>query len=98
MQPGKTLKFCAANKEVGEQLKSMGRPQAGPAAAKEVRPASATTLIEFVAQEVEQNKRVITSVKKLPEIAGDPAKPRSIRALMTKECQQATSDFDKACY
>jgi hypothetical protein len=98
MQPGKNLKFYAANKEVWEQLKSMGRLHAGPAAAKEVPPASATTLIEFVAQEVEQNKRVISSVKKLPEIAGDPSKPRSIRALMTKECQQAASDFDKACY
>ncbi len=98
MQPGKNLKFYAADKKVWEELKSMGRLHAGPAAAKEVPPASATTLIEFVAQEVEQNKRVITSVKKLPEIAGDPAKPRSIRALMTKECQQAKSDFDKACY
>ncbi len=75
MQPGKNLKFYAADKKVWEELKSMGRLHAGPAAA-----------------------RVITSVKKLPEIAGDPAKPRSIRALMTKECQQAKSDFDKACY
>lgn len=98
MQPGKNLKFYAADKKVWEELKSMGRLHAGPAAAKEVPPASATTLIEFVAQEVEQNKRVISSVKKLPEIAGDPSKPRSIRALMTKECQQAKSDFDKACY
>lgn len=98
IHPGKNLKFYAANKEVWEQLKSMARAHAGPAAAKEVPPASPTTLVEFVAQEVEQNRRVISSVKKLQEIAGDPTKPRSMRALTVKECQQADSDFDKSCY
>src|SRR5579884_1853904 len=67
IHPGKNLKFYAANKEVWDQLKSMARPHAGPAAAKEVPPASPTTLIEFTAQEVEQNRRVISSVKKLNE-------------------------------
>ena len=97
IHPGKNLKFYAANKEVWEQLKSMARPHAGPAAAKEVPPASATTLIEFTAQETEQNHRVITSVKKLPEIAGDPSKPRSIRAIQQPACA-GKDDFDKACY
>ena len=97
IHPGKNLKFYAANKEVWEQLKSMARPHAGPAAAKEVPPASATTLIEFAAQEVEQNRRVISSVKKLPEIAGDPAKPRGIRTLKEAACQ-GKDEFDKACY
>ena len=97
IHPGKNLKFYAANKEVWEQLKSMARSHAGPAAAKEVPPASATTLIEFVAQEVEQNRRVISSVKKLPEIAGDPAKPRGIRTLKEAACQ-GKDEFDKACY
>ena len=97
INPGKNLKFYAANKEVWEQLKSMARPHAGPAAAKEVPPASATTLIEFVAQEVEQNRRVISSVKKLPEIAGDPAKPRGIRTLKEAACQ-GKDEFEKACY
>ena len=97
IHPGKNLKFYAANKEVWDQLKSMARPHAGPAAAKEVPPASATTLVEFVAQEVEQNRRVISSVKKLPEIAGDPAKPRGIRALKEAACQ-GKDEFDKACY
>jgi len=97
IHPGKNLKFYAANKEVWDQLKSMARPHAGPAAAKEVPPSSATTLIEFVAQEVEQNRRVISSVKKLPEIAGDPAKPRGIRALKEAACQ-GKDEFDKACY
>ncbi|MBI4402299.1 MAG: hypothetical protein HY581_11780 [Nitrospirae bacterium] len=98
IHPGKNLKFYAANKQVWDELKTMARPHAGPAAAKEVPPASATTLIEFVAQETEQNHRVISSVKKLPEIAGAPDKPRSIRALMTKECQESSSEYDKKCY
>jgi hypothetical protein len=97
IHPGKNLKFYAGNKEIWDQLKSMARPHAGPAAAKEVPPASATTLIEFVAQEVEQNRRVISSLKKLPEIAGDPAKPRGIRTLKEAACQ-GKDEFDKACY
>ncbi len=97
IHPGKNLKFYAANKQVWDELKSMARSHAGPAAAKEVPPASATTLIEFVAQEVEQNRRVISSVKKLPEIAGAPDKPRGIGALKEKACA-SKSEFDKECY
>jgi hypothetical protein len=98
IHPGKNLKFYAGNKEIWDQLKSMARSHAGPAAAKEVPPASSTTLIEFTAQEVEQNRRVISSIKKLPETAGAPDKPRSIRALLLKECYEANSEFDKKCY
>ena len=94
IHPGKNLKFYAANKEVWEQLKSMARSHAGPAAAKEVPPASATTLIEFMAQETEQNHRVITSVKKLNEIAGAPGKTKSIMALKAG-CADET---DAKCY
>ena len=98
VHPGKTLKFYA-DKGAWEQLKSMARPHAGPAAAKEVPPASPTTLIEFTAQEVEQNHRVITSVKKLPEVAGEPDKPRSIRALKEAACAGANkSEFEAECY
>jgi len=97
IHPGKNLKFYAANKQVWDELKSMARSHAGPAAAKEVPPASATTLIEFVAQEVEQNRRVISSVKKLPEIAGAPDKPRGIGALNEAACA-GKSEFDKECY
>jgi hypothetical protein len=98
IHPGKNLKFYAANKEVWEQLKSMARPHAGPAAAKEVPPASPTTLVEFTAQEVEQNRRVISNVKKMTDVAGAPDKPRSIRALLLKECYEANSEFDQKCY
>ncbi len=96
IHPGKNLKFYAADKAVWEQLKSMARPHAGPAAAKEVPPASQTTLVEFVAQETEQNHRVITSVKKLNENAGDMGKPKSISSLRLKECE-GKNEHDAAC-
>jgi hypothetical protein len=85
VHPGKNLKFYA-DKGAWEELKKMGRPHAGPAAAKEVPPGSTTDLIEFTAVETEQNHRVIQSVKKLPEISGAPGKPMSISALRLKEC------------
>jgi hypothetical protein len=97
VHPGKNLKFYAANKEVFDQLKSMARPHAGPAAAKEVPPGSPTTLVEFTAQEVEQNRRVISSVKKLTENAGEPNQPRSISALRMKDCE-GKGEYDAACY
>jgi hypothetical protein len=96
IHPGKNLKFYAANKEIWDQLKGMARPHAGPAAAKEVPPASATTLVEFTAQETEQNRRVISSVKKLPEVAGEPSKPRSISALRVKGCD-GKDEYDANC-
>ena len=85
MQPGKNLKFYA-DKGAWEELKKMGRPHAGPAAAKEVPPSSTTDLIEFTVSEPEQNHRVITSIKKIPEVAGAQGKPLSISGLRLKEC------------
>lgn len=97
VHPGKNLKFYAANKEVWEQIKSMARPHAGPAAAKEVPPSSAATLVEIVAQEVEQNRRVIQSVKKLADNNGEPGKTRSISALRLKACE-GKNEYDADCY
>lgn len=96
IHPGKNVKFYAADKNVWEQLKSMARPHAGPAAAKEVPPASATTLVEFTAQETEQNHRVISAVKKLDENAGSIGHTKSISSLRLKDCV-GKFDEDKAC-
>jgi hypothetical protein len=85
IHPGKNVKFYA-DKGAWEELKKMGRPHAGPAAAKEVPPGSTTDLVEFTAVETEQNHRVITAVKKLAETAGAPGKTVSISALRLKEC------------
>ena len=95
VHPGKNIKFYA-DKGAWEELKKMGRPHAGPTAAKEVPPASTTDLIEFVATETEQNHRVISSVKKLPEVSGAMGKPLSISALRLKECA-GKNDLDLAC-
>ena len=93
--PGKTLKFYA-EKGAWEDLKKMGRPHAGPAAAKDVPPGSTTDLIEFVAVETEQNHRVISSVKKLPEVSGSMGKPLSISGLRLKECA-GKNEFESGC-
>ncbi|HSE60105.1 MAG TPA: hypothetical protein VLA99_15505, partial [Nitrospiraceae bacterium] len=98
VHPGKNLKFYAANKEVWEQIKSMARPHAGPAAAKEVPEGSKTVLVEFVAQETEQNHRVISSIKKLDEIAGAPGKTRSISSLRLKDCAGKDEVTDASCF
>jgi hypothetical protein len=95
IHPGKNLKFYA-DKGAWEELKKMARPHAGPAAAKEVPPSSTTDLIEFVATEPEQNHRVISSVKKLPEVAGSMGKPLSISGLRLKECA-GKSEVEAGC-
>ncbi|MEK6763608.1 MAG: hypothetical protein AABY96_12920 [Nitrospirota bacterium] len=95
IHPGKNLKFYA-DKGAWEELKKMGRPHAGPAAAKEVPPGSTTDLIEFVATEPEQNHRVISSVKKIPEVAGSMGKPLSISGLRLKECA-GKSEVEAGC-
>jgi hypothetical protein len=95
IHPGKTLKFYA-DKGAWDDLKKMARPHAGPAAAKEVPPSSTTDLIEFVATEPEQNHRVISSVKKIPEVAGSMGKPLSISGLRLKECA-GKGEFEAGC-
>ncbi|HEY7532974.1 MAG TPA: hypothetical protein VH681_09390 [Nitrospiraceae bacterium] len=97
IHPGKNVKFYA-EKGPWEELKKMGRPHAGPAAAKEVPPGSTTDLVEFTVVETEQNHRVITAVKKLSETAGAPGKTVSISALRLKECQGKNQVTDADCY
>ncbi len=95
IHPGKNLKFYA-DKGAWDELKKMARPHAGPAAAKDVPPSSEGVLIEFVATEPEQNHRVISSVKKLPEVAGSMGKPLSISGLRMKECA-GKSEVEAGC-
>jgi hypothetical protein len=95
IHPGKNLKFYA-DKGAWDTLKKLARPHAGPAAAKDVPPSSSTALVEFTVQETEQNHRVITAVKQIPEIAGEPGKPRGIRALKETACANKDEN-DAAC-
>ena len=89
--PGKNLKVYPANDKVWNQLKSLGTDQHGQAVMGKTR-GSKYTLVELVVQETEQNHRVVTSIKKISEIAGTPAKPRSIHSLRTISPAQAIED------
>ncbi|MGB0911238.1 MAG: hypothetical protein ACPGYT_12820 [Nitrospirales bacterium] len=80
--PGKNLKVYAANDKVMGQLKALGKGSSSQAVMTGTKP-SKYTLVEIVVQETEQNHRVATSVKAIDDVAGTPAKPRSIHSLRT---------------
>ncbi len=46
-------------------------------------------MVEIVVQEVEQNKRVISSAKPAEDVAGTPDKPRSIHSLRSLSVMDA---------
>ncbi len=78
--PGKNLKVYPANDAVWKDLKALGKGSHSQAVMSGTK-ASSYTLVELVVQETEQNYRVVSSVKKLKEVAGTPGKPRSIHSL-----------------
>lgn len=78
--PGKNVKMYAANDEILKTLVAAGKAEPSQAVMTDTKPSN-YGLVEIVVQEVEQNKRVIQSVKAVDEVAGTPAKPRSIHSL-----------------
>ena len=78
--PGKNMKVYAANDAVWEKLKSLGKDSQSQAVMSGTQ-ASKYTLVELTVQETEQNHRVVSAIKELPEVAGTPDKPRSIHSL-----------------
>ncbi len=62
MLPGKNMRVYASGKDL-EILKSKARSAPGPAAATSVAPTTKGDVVEMTVQEVEQNKRVATSIK-----------------------------------
>ena len=80
--PGKNLKMYAADDKVMATLASAGKSSHSQAVMGNTKPSN-YGLVEIVVQEVEQNKRVISSAKMVDEVAGTPAKPRSIHSLRT---------------
>ncbi|MGD9850798.1 MAG: hypothetical protein AB7T38_06000 [Nitrospirales bacterium] len=78
--PGKNLKMYAANDEILKTLVAAGKAEPSQAVMADTKPSN-YGLVEIVVQEVEQNKRVIQSVKMVDEVAGTPTKPRSIHSL-----------------
>ena len=89
--PGKNLKFYAADEKVMGQLKALGKDSHSQAVMTGTKP-SKYTMVEFVAQETEQNHRVITSIKPIDDVAGTPAKPRSIHSLRKMSQAETIAD------
>lgn len=88
--PGKNVKMYAADDKVMAALKAAGKTSHSQAVMKGTKP-SKYGMVEIVVQEKEQNKRVILSAKTVDDVAGTPAKPRSIHALRTTTPDQATA-------
>ncbi len=78
--PGKNLKVYPANDAVWKDLQALGKDSHSQAVMAGTE-ASHYTLVELVVQETEQNHRVVSSVKKVKEVAGTPDEPRSIHSL-----------------
>ena len=78
--PGKNLKVYAKDDAVMKQLAALGKASHSQAVMGNTKP-SAYTMVEIVVQETAQNHRVVSSVKKVDDVAGTPAKPRSIHSL-----------------
>ena len=89
--PGKNLKMYAADDKVMATLASAGKSSHSQAVMGNTKPSN-YGLVEIVVQEVEQNKRVISSAKMVDEVAGTPAKPRSIHSLRTTPVAKAIAE------
>ena len=89
--PGKNLKVYAGNDGVWSQLQALGKDSHSQAVMGNTKP-SAYTLVEMVIQETEQNHRVVSSIKKIDDVAGTPAKPRSIHSLRTRSQAKAIAE------
>lgn len=86
--PGKNLKAFAANDKVLATLTAAGKSSHSQAVMAGTKP-SKYGLLEIVIQEKTQNHRVILSAKPVADVAGTPAKPRSIHSLRTTTPDQA---------
>ena len=78
--PGKNLKVYAANDAVWSKLQSLGKASHSQAVMSGTKP-SKYTQVAITFQETEQNHRVVTAIKEIPDVAGTPDKPRAIHSL-----------------
>jgi len=86
--PGKNLKAFAANDKVLATLVAAGKSSWSQAVMTGTKPSN-YGMLEIVMQEKTQNHRVILSAKPVADVAGTPAKPRSIHSLRTTTPDQA---------
>lgn len=85
--PGKNVKMYPADDKIMATLVAAGKDSHSQAVMTDTKPSN-YGLLEIVVQEKEQNKRVILSAKNVDEVAGSPAKPRSIHSLRTTPVAQ----------
>ena len=78
--PGKNLKVYAGNDGVWSKLQSLGKASHSQAVMSGTKP-SKYTQVAITFQETEQNHRVVTAIKEIPDVAGTPDKPRAIHSL-----------------
>ena len=89
--PGKNLKMYAADDKVMATLKAAGKDSHSQAVMTGTKPSN-YGMVKITVQEIEQNKRVISKVESVQDVAGTPAKPRSIHALRSTPVVQAIVD------
>ena len=89
--PGKNLKVYAGNDGVWSKLQSLGKASHSQAVMTGTKP-SKYTMVELTMQETEQNHRVVTAIKEIPDVAGTPANPKAIHSLRALTQQQAIQD------
>jgi hypothetical protein len=85
--PGKNVKMYPADDKIMATLVAAGKDSQSQAIMTDTKPSN-YGLVEIVVQEKEQNKRIILSAKNVDEVAGSPAKPRSIHSLRTTPVAQ----------
>jgi hypothetical protein len=85
--PGKNVKMYAADDAIMALLAAAGKDSQSQAVMTGTKPSN-YGMVEIVVQEKEQNKRVILSAKNVDDVAGTPAKPRSIHSLRTTPVAQ----------
>ena len=89
--PGKNIKAYAADDKVMQTLLAAGKDSHSQAVMTGTKPSN-YGMVEIVMQEKEQNKRVILSAKAIDDVAGTPAKPRSIHSLRTTTPDQSIAN------
>ena len=89
--PGKNVKMYPADDKIMATLAAAGKSSHSQAVMTGTKPSN-YGMVEIVVQEKVQNKRVILSAKVIDDVAGTPAKPRSIHALRTTPVAQAIAD------
>jgi len=86
--PGKNIKVYPADDKVWATLVAAGKDSSSQAVMTDTKPSN-YGLVEIVVQETEQNHRVVSAAKSAEEVAGTPAKPRSIHSLRSTTPDQA---------